>query len=202
MIPFWNAVKEVVFCGMGEPLLRYECVMEVCQLIKDQRKDNVKIRIDTSGLFWAYRKKLDILDWIDVLSVSLNAENAEKYEELCRPKINMAYDILINFLKSVKRSEVNHYKQSLHFPDVYLSIVDTSEEEYLPASGREGYPRGEFPSPDFEKCNEIAKSFNWSLLVKKLFRDSQDKIWNEPPFFDLCAQGKPLDMCRNCSFRH
>ena len=76
----WEAQKEVVFCGMGEPLLRYDCAIEVCQAIREMKGHKVKIRMDTSGLFWSCNKRLEVLDWIDILSVSLNAENARKYE--------------------------------------------------------------------------------------------------------------------------
>ena len=41
-------LKEVVFCGMGEPLLRYQCVLDVCREIRNLRGHNITIRVDTS----------------------------------------------------------------------------------------------------------------------------------------------------------
>ena len=177
-LPDWSVFKEIVFCGMGEPLLRYDCVLEVCKVIKKQGRD-IKVRMDTSGLFWSEAKRLDILDWIDILSVSLNAENAEKYEELCKPKISNAYAVLMDFLEAIKKARYNYIKYGKKFPEVRLSIVDTSEEDYIPESGRKGYGQNEFPVPDIEKCREISDSFGWALICKKLFRDSTDKKWND-----------------------
>jgi len=201
-IPGWKAVQEVVFCGMGEPLLRYDCVLEVCRAIRGLRERDVKIRVDTSGLFWADEKRLDVLAWVDILSISLNAENAEKYRELCRPKIDNAYDILMDFLKSMKRAEANRHEEGQHFPEVRLSVVDTSEEELIPPSGRKEYAKGTFPIPNFEECERIASNFGWPLIVKRLFRDSQDGRWNDRSLMELCAQGVSPDVCANCLHRH
>lgn len=201
-IPEWELVKEIVFCGMGEPLLRYDCVLDVRREIRELRKSEISIRVDTAGLWWVNNKRLDILDYIDVLSVSLNAENATKYEELCKPKIDKAYDVLMDFLKNVKNSEETHKKTGRHSPQIRLSIVDTSEEEFIPTSGRQGYVEGTFPVADFEACKKIADGFGWPLILKKLFRDSRDKYWKDKSFEESCARGIPLEFCKNCSYRH
>lgn len=201
-IPEWDLVKEVVFCGMGEPLLRYDCVLDACHKIKELRQSAIRIRVDTSGLFWINNKRLDILEYIDVLSISLNAENAQKYDALCQPKIPKAYDVLMDFLKSVKLSEEAHNKNGLPFPEIRLSIVDTSEEKFIPFSGRKGYAEGAFPVPDFEACKRIADSFGWPLVVKRLFRDSKDKRWDDRSFEESCSRGITPDCCKKCSYRH
>lgn len=197
-----GGVKEVVFCGMGEPLLRYECVIEVCVGLRGLGPAGPRIRVDTSGLFWAKTPKLDVLDWIDVLSVSLNAESAQKYSELCRPTIDRAYDVLMGFLAATKRAEEEHQQDGRHFPEVRLSVVDTSEEEFLPDSGRRAYEDGAFPVPDFAECARIASTFGWRLLVKKLFRDSQDPRWDDQSFQEACARGIEHESCRDCPHRH
>jgi len=186
---------------MGEPLLRYDCVMEVCQAIKKQ-KNNIKIRMDTSGLFWSKIKRLDILDWLDILSVSLNAENSEKYNELCNPQIADAYDILMDFLQILKKTEVGYIKKNKTFPEVRLSVVDTSEEDFIPDSGRDGYEKGGFPIPDFDKCQKVASKFGWTLITKRLFRDSTDKKWNNELMQNSCSCGKSIDICKDCLYRH
>jgi hypothetical protein len=187
---------------MGESLLCYDDVLEACRAIKELRPRNVTIRVDTSGLFWAYQKRLDILNWIDILSISLNAENAEKYTELCQPRITNAYEVLMDFLKTVKKEEIEKKNEKAHFPNVRLSIVDTSEEEFIPASGRSGYAPGTFPVPDFDACRKIADSFGWPLVIKRLFRDSCDKIWSDPAIQDMCARGIQIERCKDCTYRH
>jgi len=193
---------EIVFCGMGEPLLRYDCVLSTCRGIRRLRGDSIRIRVDTSGLFWGIDGRLDILSWIDDLSVSLNAENSVKYEELCCPKIAGGYEILMDFLHALKGSEVEKGRRGSHFPRVRLSIVDTSEEEFVPASGRIGYEQGHFPVPDFDECRRIADDFGWPLIVKRLFRDSCDEVWADPAIREMCARGIQIERCRDCTFRH
>jgi TatD family-associated radical SAM protein len=198
----WEFVREIVVCGMGEPLLRYDCVLDVCDWIKRQKGSAVGIRVDTSGLFWDRTKRLDLLGRIDVLSISLNAETAEKYEELCHPRLVGAYAVLFDFLNAVKAWETERRRRQLPVPRVQLSVVDTSEEDFLPASGRKGYPPGTFPAPDFDKCREIAAGFGWPLIVKRLFRDSQHERWHDSSVLELCAQGVSPKVCQSCSFRH
>jgi TatD family-associated radical SAM protein len=198
----WESIREIVVCGMGEPLLRYDCVWEVCDWIKRQKGGAASIRVDTSGLFWYQTKLLDLLECIDVLSISLNAETAEKYEELCQPKITGAYAILFDFLKAVKAWENEQRRSRLPFPQIRLSVVDTSEEEFLPPSGRRGYPSGSFPVPDFDKCREIADKFGWPLIIKRLFRDSRDDRWTDRELLEMCAKGISPEVCRDCAFRH
>lgn len=198
----WENVKEVVFCGMGEPLLRYDCVRDTCRAIRESMDGDVSIRVDTSGLFWAKNKRLDILDWIDVLSISLNAENVEKYEKLCQPTIPGAYGVLKDFLRAVKIAQDEGGRQGKHFPEVRLSVVDTSEEEFVPKSGRKGFASGTFPIPDVEACRKIASKFGWPLVVKRLFRDSCDDVWNDPEIQEMCARGIPLKRCQKCTYRH
>lgn len=195
-------LKEIVFCGMGEPLLQYDYVVMVCQEVRKLRKHSISIRVDTSGLVWGQNRRIDFLAWIDELSVSLNAENAEKYEELCRPRISGAFKVLMDFLQAVKASEIETKKQGRHFPKVRLSIVDTSEEEFVPTSGRSDYAPGTFPVPNFNKCKKIADGFGWPLIVKRLFRDSCDEIWSDPAIQDMCARGIEIERCRNCTYRH
>ena len=116
--------------------------------------------------------------------------------------MNNAYGILMDFLQSVKYVEHNHRRNGQRFAEIRLSIVDTSEEDFIPASGREGYPPGKFPVPDFNKCRRIAQDFGWPLIIKRLFRDSCDNKWSDPSIQKMCARGIPLDMCRDCSYRH
>ena len=108
----------------------------------------------------------------------------------------------MDFLKAVKEAETARRARGDEFPDVRLSVVDTSAEEFVPASGRTGYARGTFPVPDFAACRGIAGSFGWPLVIKLLFRDSRDDRWNDRSYEALCVRGVSPDMCRNCSYRH
>ena len=196
-------IEELVVCGMGEPLLLYQYVFDLCRKIKKSNIAGVSIRVDTSGLFWVCEQRLEILDCIDILSVSLNAENSQKYQELCQPTIQDAYQVLMDFLRNVKNVEEKKKKKNVHFPKIRLSIVDTSEEEFIPISGRKGYTFGTFSRPDYGKCKEIANKFGWPLIVKRLFRDSCDEVWRDSEVQDkLAARGIEIERCKQCTCRH
>ena len=194
-----DRVSEVVFCGMGEPLLEYSYVLEVSRKVKAVNRE-LSIRIDTSGLFWSVNPKLDILPHIDILSISLNAECQAVYEALCRPKIENAYQVLLDFLSAVKDAELSG--EYTTFPEVRLSIVDTSEWDYLPVLGRAECRRDSFPHPDVSACKRIADSFGWKLAIKRLFRDSEEDVWMNAETRKKCIEGVPLERCRKCEYRH
>lgn len=197
-----NRLNEVVLCGMGEPLLRYDCIVNVSKAIRHDRGKSIIIRVDTSGLFWSKCKRLDILDYVDIMSISLNAESAEKYEAMCAPKISNAYGVLFDFLTALKEEQQKRRQDGRNFPEIRLSIVDTRETDYLPESGRQVFPDGQFPVPDFDKCKTIAAGFGWPLILKRLFRDSRDKRWDNPSYRDMCFDGISPECCKGCDFRH
>jgi TatD DNase family protein len=110
--------EEVVFCGYGEPLLRLELVKEVA---KDLKGRGIKVRINTNGLGNLIHGRNIIPELeglVDVLSVSLNAEDAEKYEALCRPRWGKeSYEAIKSFIREAK----------LHIPRVIATVVDHPE---------------------------------------------------------------------------
>jgi TatD DNase family protein len=96
--------REVVFCGYGEPLLRWEVVREVAAALK---KRGTPIRINTNGQSRIFLGK-DILPemegLVDVLSVSLNSDTPEKYFSLCRPEGGEgAFEAVKEFLREARR---------------------------------------------------------------------------------------------------
>ena len=102
-----NKYKEVVFCGFGEPTERLDDVLEVCRFIKD--KYNKTIRINTNGLADLIHKKntAPMFDGlIDIVSISLNTPNKERYLELAsqlKPLLSNAK----GFIRSERFSSLN-----------------------------------------------------------------------------------------------
>ena len=93
--------NELIFCGYGEPLTKYNEVIEVCKYVKSSMP-NVKIRINTNGHgnFIAKRNMVpELKPLIDSISISLNAQNEEEYNKISSPKIENAYFEMLDFAK-------------------------------------------------------------------------------------------------------
>ncbi len=95
-----QAYDEIVFCGYGEPLLRLELILELATWLKQQQ---VRIRINTDGqanLVYGRNILPELTGKIDALSVSLNAADAEQYQQLCPSKFaEEGYQAVKDFLK-------------------------------------------------------------------------------------------------------
>lgn len=108
--------EEIVFCGYGEPTERLNELLEISEFIK--KNYDIKIRVNTNGLsdlIWGKSTAELFSGKVDVLSISLNATNAEDYLAITRSKFGIeSFESLLNFAKKAKESGVN----------VVMTIVD------------------------------------------------------------------------------
>ena len=99
-------VEEIVFCGYGEPLLRWRIVKQVALWIKKKYPNKYKIRVNTSGLASAYCRlnvcRL-IKNAVDSISISLNAHNEDIYLKLHKTSIDKPFDKIIRFIEQAKK---------------------------------------------------------------------------------------------------
>ena len=96
------SVKNVVFCGYGEPFLRREMMKEFCKYLRKNHPE-IKIRVNTNGHANAiYRTNVaeEFKELIDSVSISLNASNEDEYDQICKPKIKNAYEEVKKFIKA------------------------------------------------------------------------------------------------------
>lgn len=106
-----HKVKEVVFCGYGEPFLRKDMMKEFAQYLRKNYPE-IKIRVNTNGHANAvYNTNVaeEFRGLLDEASVSLNSDNAEQYNEICRPKIENAFEAVKDFLKSCNEVGIKTY---------------------------------------------------------------------------------------------
>jgi TatD DNase family protein len=107
--------REIVFCGFGEPLLRLETVKAVAREVK---KKGARVRIDTDGqanLVYGRNILPELKGLVDAVSVSLNAENAETYQRLCRsPFGEEGFRAVLDFLREAKNN----------IPEVVATVVE------------------------------------------------------------------------------
>ncbi len=134
----WQAVgdpkqyDEVVFCGYGEPTLRLDIIKEVAQKIKNA---GGRVRLNTNGHGNVINKRNilpELQGLIDEVSISLNADNSEAYDEICKPLPSfqgMIYEKILEFINEAKK----------YIPNVQSTIVTHQQ------------------GVDEEKCKEITE---------------------------------------------
>lgn len=103
---------EIVFCGFGEPLERLDCVLEVTGWIRKHYGSAVSVRIDTNGHGDLLNRGRDLVNELKVvginkISVSLNAQDKETYNRVCRPKFDNAFESVLEFVeKAIRNFEI------------------------------------------------------------------------------------------------
>lgn len=145
-----ESVKDIVFCGYGEPTLKLDILEEVAKYIRKNHSDK-KIRINTNGhANYVYKRNVipELKGLVDEISVSLNAENAKEYDRLSQPDFDGAFDEVKKFIKSSSDAGIK----------TVASIV-------------EGY-KGEHH--DIKMCEKIAKDCGAKLRVREWIKTGYD----------------------------
>ncbi len=110
--------REVVFCGYGEPTMRLDVIKTVGAHVREL---GGKVRVDTNGqgnLIWNRNIVPELALVADTISVSLNAENATVYENVCRPRFGAGtYEHVRSFIRECVKAKL----------DVVVSVVDIPE---------------------------------------------------------------------------
>ena len=113
----WHVVKEVVFCGFGEPTIRLAELVELLTYIK-RTHEKIPTRLNTNGLGELYHGReiaADFAGILDTASISLNAATAEKYFKLTRATYGIkSFDAMLIFAEHMKN----------FVPHVVMTIVD------------------------------------------------------------------------------
>ena len=135
---------ELVFCGYGEPTERFDDMIEVIKRVKEF--SDIKIRLNTNGhanLIAGRDVTGDLKGMVDIVSVSLNAPDAARYQKICRSKYGEeAFYAMLDFVKKMRENAA----------EVVLSIVDIMENE------------------DKEKCLSLAKELGVKLRIRELIK--------------------------------
>ncbi len=143
----WEYIREVVFCGFGEPTQRQTELVELLHYVKS-RHPGMPTRLNTNGLGeLEYGREIasDFAGVLDTVSISLNASNAKRYLELTRAKFGMpSYEGMLAFAE--------HCKQ--YVPNVVLTVVDKVED-----------------AEEIARCREICEKRGLQLRVRE-YEDS------------------------------
>jgi radical SAM enzyme (TIGR04100 family) len=140
----FSPYSEVVFCGYGEPMQALDNLIASAKYLKE--KYNLKIRLNSNGLSDIINGKetAKLLEGIvDSISISLNAPNAKRYNEVCRSRFGeAAYPALLKFAEDCKK----------YIPKVKFTVVDIISEE------------------EIAECQRIADDMGIPLRVRKLIK--------------------------------
>ena len=130
---------EVVFCGYGEPMERAEDVAFIGRYVKENL--GLPVRLNTNGLGDKINGKptAEMLEGaVDIVSISLNQCDKEKYNAVTRPKWEDGFDAMISFAADCKK----------FVPKVMFTVVDV------------------IPPEDISKCKALAMSLGIELRVR------------------------------------
>lgn len=136
--------SEVVFCGYGEPTERLDDLVAIARFLKN-KYPSLPVRLNTNGLSDLIAGRPTASQFrgcFDVVSISLNASDAQRYYDICRPRFGVeSYGAMLRFT-----SEVREF-----VPEVVMSIVAT------PAT----------PEAEVSACRDICERLGVQLRVRK-----------------------------------
>ncbi len=131
--------KELVFCGYGEPTCELDILLAAAKCAKEEK--GLSLRLNTNGLGSAYNGRdivPDLAEYIDSVSISLNAPTAEAYNKVTRPQLDNAYEEMKSFARRCKEL----------IPEVKWSVVDVISDE------------------EIEECRKISEEEGITLRVR------------------------------------
>jgi len=130
---------EAVFCGYGEPMERPEDVAVIGKHIRNRL--NIPVRLNTNGLGDKINGRPTaalLAGAVDAVSVSLNAPDREKYNEIVRPRWGDSFEAMLKFAEDCKK----------YVKDVVFTVVDVIKPE------------------DIAECLELSRSMGIPLRVR------------------------------------
>ena len=98
-------VREIVFCGYGEPTMRLQILLKTAAKIK-QLYPQVKLRLNTVGLGSLVNGRDisgELAQNIDEVSISLNSPEEKEWQKIVRPKAEYAaqgYQAVLAFVRA------------------------------------------------------------------------------------------------------
>ena len=131
--------KEIVFCGYGEPTLRLDLIKNVAAWIKE-KGGNVRLNTNGQGNLIHRRNILpELRGIVDNMSISLDAQDEETYNRICKPAHKNAFPEILKFIREAPQ----------YIPEVNVTVV-TAE------------------GVDIEKCRKIAEESGVGFRIRKL----------------------------------
>ncbi|WP_026513760.1 TIGR04100 family radical SAM protein [Butyrivibrio sp. LB2008] len=135
----FTGFDELVFCGYGEPTCALDTLLAAAKIAKEEK--GLRTRLNTNGLGNEENGRnivSELAEVIDSVSISLNAPDSARYQEVSRPKYENGFDKMVDFAKKCKEK----------IKDVKWSIVDVLSNE------------------DIERCRQISENTGIELRIR------------------------------------
>ena len=127
---------ELVFCGYGEPTYRLYDMISVIKKVREVYP-KIKVRLNTNGHSDLINGKNTAPDYegvFDIISISLNTPNAEKYQQICHSVYGAkSFESMLKFAENV-----NNYVQKVQFSVVKETLSADELEECKRISEKAG----------------------------------------------------------------
>lgn len=141
-----TGMTEAVFCGYGEPTMRVDMLIKTAEYIR--QNSDMSIRVNTNGLVRLVHRDFDISRFkgvVDSFSISLNAPDAKRYNEVTRPRFGeTAFEEMLSFSREVKATGIK----------TSFTVVDVITPE------------------EIAECEKLAKSMEIPLRVRRYVTDN------------------------------
>ena len=138
---------DAVFCGYGAPTVRADMLIKTAEYIRE--KSDMKIRLNTNGLVRLIHPEFDVERFrglIDTVSISLNAPDAKRYNEVTRPHFGeAAFGTMLDFARDMKNMGV----------ETKFTVVDVITQE------------------EIQRCRQLADSMGIPLRVREYISDNE-----------------------------
>ncbi|TAK64475.1 MAG: radical SAM protein, partial [Bacteroidetes bacterium] len=108
---------EIVFCGFGEPTIRFDVLKEVSRWVKEHG-GKIRLNTDGHGNVINHRNIVpELVGLVDSVSISLNSIDPKQYGELMRVDGQTMFPAMLEFARECVK----------HKLDTTMTIVDLNE---------------------------------------------------------------------------
>ena len=135
----FDGFEELVFCGYGEPTCALDTLLLAAKVAKEEK--HLRTRLNTNGLGNEENGRNivpELSKVIDSVSISLNAPDTARYQEVTRPRFDDGFSKMVDFATKCKEQ----------IGEVKWSIVDV------------------LPETDIEKCRQLSDQTGIQLRIR------------------------------------
>ena len=136
----FTGFNELVFCGYGEPTCELDILLAAAKVAREEK--GLKVRLNTNGLGNVENHRNivpELSKVLDSVSISLNAPEKQKYQEVVRPQVAGGFDEMCEFARLCVGQ----------IPDVRMTVVGVLSDE------------------EIEKSRQVAESLGVKLRVRE-----------------------------------